>query len=307
MTIEHLGCSEWVDNAERGFHPTGEHETFGVWVSQGKLFEATRDALVATGGAMARTALLRPPVQFGVGGAFQTAGVPQIGAIAGPEYLLTIKRNGDMEKLDERLAAAQTAWLADILRRIDPISAEQLRAGDPTLGSFRPGENESTRSSCGPAGAAGSGKCLSRRSPIGPRNVGRVRLGYTRKRLLRLPVKPRSRTRRAYRYCVKRSRGRVTAVFSSRSKRGKVRLVTTTARRHGNRRIGVGTRAARFLRRYPNRRPVTKGIYRARRGSRRLFGVRRGRVRFIAVADKGLARNARSLKRYLRLAGLGGR
>ena len=164
MTIEHLGCSEWRDTADRGFHATGEHEMFGCWVSQGKLFEVTRDALVATGDAMARTALLRPPVQFGVGGAFQQAGVPQIGAIAGPEYLLTMKPNGDMDKLDERLAAAQTAWLADILRRIDPISAEELRAGDPTLGSSAPGADESTKSACGPGDRfvadAGKGRAL---------------------------------------------------------------------------------------------------------------------------------------------------
>jgi hypothetical protein len=152
MTIEHLGCTEWLDTVERGFHPTGENEVFGVWVSQGRLFEATRDALIATGDAMARTALLRPPVQFGVGGAFQQAGVPQIGAIAGPEYLLTIKPNGDMDKLDAKLAATQTAWLADILRRIDPISAEELRAGDPTLGSSAPTGDESTKSACGPDG-----------------------------------------------------------------------------------------------------------------------------------------------------------
>ena len=39
-----------------------------------------------------------------------------------------------------------------------------------------------------PFGAAGAGArqaCLARRSPIGPRNIGRVRLGYTRRRLLR--------------------------------------------------------------------------------------------------------------------------
>jgi hypothetical protein len=149
MTIEHLGCTEWLDTVDRGFHPTGEHEVFGVWVSQGRLFEATRDALVATGDAMARTALLRPPVQFGVGGAFQQAGVPQIGAIAGPEYLLTVKPNGDMDKLDEHLAAAQTAWLADILKRIDPVSAEELKAGDPTLGNSEPGDDTSTKSACG--------------------------------------------------------------------------------------------------------------------------------------------------------------
>src|SRR5205823_14001017 len=80
------------------------------------------------------TARLRPPIQFGVDGAFQTAGVPQIGAIARPEYLVTVSRNGDLDKLDARLAARQIAWLADLTRRIDRVPAAELRKGDPSLG-----------------------------------------------------------------------------------------------------------------------------------------------------------------------------
>ena len=76
--------------------------------------------------------------QFGVGSPYQTAGVPQIGAIAGPEYLLTISPNGDLDKLDERLAARQIAWLADLTRRIDRVPASTLRQGDPTLGLSAP-------------------------------------------------------------------------------------------------------------------------------------------------------------------------
>jgi hypothetical protein len=70
-----------------------------------------------------------------VGAAFQSTGVPQIGAIAGPEYLLTISPSGDLDKLDERLAARQIAWLADLARRLDGVSAASLRQGDPTLGA----------------------------------------------------------------------------------------------------------------------------------------------------------------------------
>ena len=75
----------------------------------------------------------------------------------------------------------------------------------------------------------------------------------------------------------------VTAVFSSRSRRGRVRLVTTTARGHGNRRVRVGSTSARFRRAYPRRRRVARGIFRASPRSPRLFGVRRGKVSFIAV------------------------
>jgi hypothetical protein len=133
LTVEHLGCSEWIDTVDRGYHATGQPETFGIWTTQGKMFELTRDTIVAHG--IPRAALLRPPVQFGVGGAFQSAGVPQIGAIAGPEYLVTISPNGDLDKLDERLAARQIAWLADLAARLDKVPAAELRQGDPTLGA----------------------------------------------------------------------------------------------------------------------------------------------------------------------------
>jgi hypothetical protein len=133
LTVEHLGCSEWNDTLERGYHATGQPETFAVWTTQGKMFELTRDSAVAH--RLPRTALLRPPAQFGVGAAFQSAGIPQIGAIAGPEYLLTVAPDGDMDKLDERLAARQIAWLADLTRRLDAVPAAELRSGDPTLGT----------------------------------------------------------------------------------------------------------------------------------------------------------------------------
>jgi hypothetical protein len=132
LTVEHLGCSEWKDSTDDGYHPTGQAELFGIWTTQGKMFELTRDTVIAHD--IPRAALLRPPVQFGVGAAFQSAGVPQIGAIAGPEYLVTVSKNGDMDKLDEALAARQIAWLADLTRRIDAVPAAELRKGDPTLG-----------------------------------------------------------------------------------------------------------------------------------------------------------------------------
>ncbi|MCW3063624.1 MAG: hypothetical protein JWN32_796, partial [Solirubrobacterales bacterium] len=152
ITIEHLGCSEWIDSVGSGYHATGETELYGVWTTQGKMFALTRDAVVAHG--LPHQALLRPPVQFGVGGPFQSAGVPQIGFLAGPTYLVTISPGGEMDKLDADLAARQVAWLADLVGRIDPIPAAALRQGDPTLGSGGGGKSRSHPAACGPAAAA---------------------------------------------------------------------------------------------------------------------------------------------------------
>jgi hypothetical protein len=132
LTIEHLGCTEWADTLGSGYRPTGLPEMFAIWTTQGEMFNLTRDTVTAH--RLARTALMRPPAQFGVGAAFQSSGVPQIGAIAGPEYLLTISPSGDLDKLDERLAARQIAWVADLATKLDPIPASTLRQGDPTLG-----------------------------------------------------------------------------------------------------------------------------------------------------------------------------
>jgi len=168
---------------------------------------------------------------------------------------------------------------------------------------FRQGEVrcEDIRAGCGAAGTTRG--CLARRSPIGPRNIGRVRLGLTRSRLLRRVPAPRRRTRHSWRWCVKGGRGSVIATFS---RRGRVELITTTAPSHGNRGIRPGTRSRRLSRSYPGRRALGRGLYRAGRRSPRLIGVRRGRVRFVAVASSQLIRNRRALLRRLRAVGLAG-
>jgi hypothetical protein len=151
---------------------------------------------------------------------------------------------------------------------------------------------------------SGGGGCIGRRSPVGSRNVGRVHLGHTRERMLnRIGPRPVTRGSQAYSWCVTRSSGRITAVFSSA--RGGARLVITTARRHRNlRRVHRGAGVRRLLRRFPRARRLSRGIYRATPRSRRIFGTRGGKVRFVAVADRSLLRNPAKLRRYLRRAGL---
>jgi hypothetical protein len=106
------------------------------------------------------------------------------------------------------------------------------------------------------------------------------------------------------RFCVKRDRrGRGIAVFS----RGR-RLViaASTGRRHTARRIHRGSRSRSVRRRYGRRvRRLGRRTLMVRgRRSTLVFGVRRGRVRYVAVADRRIARKRSTLRRYIRFARL---
>jgi hypothetical protein len=144
--------------------------------------------------------------------------------------------------------------------------------------------------------------CLYRRAHFRRRGLGRVRLRHSRRALQRRAGRPRVRRRRAWRYCVRRG-GRVLVAFS---RRGRSVLVASTARGHwigrirpraGARRLGRGARGARR---------AGGGIrFSSPRFPHTVFGVRRGRVRFVAVADASILKRGRTLRRYVRLLGLG--
>lgn len=114
----------------------------------------------------------------------------------------------DFERMRRQLLAAGDAVLAldDLPREV--IAGNYLgyraarAAGAPTCSQAQehPPSRPLARTDFG--GAARG--CLAHRSAIGPRNIGRVRLGFSRRRrLLGLPVTPIRKTRRSYRYCFK--------------------------------------------------------------------------------------------------------
>ena len=103
--------------------------------------------------------------------------------------------------------------------------------------------------------------------------------------------RPRRRTKRSWRWCVKGSKGTVSAAFDQR---GRVALVTTTATHHGNRRVRPGSTASHGCA-APTAAAArsSRTLVRANGRSPRLFGVRRGRVRFIAVTTRRHDRQAK--------------
>ena len=102
---------------------------------------------------------------------------------------------------------------------------------------------------------------------------------------------------------MKRSKGRVSAVFSRPGARGRARLVVSNAPTHRIRRVGNGVAVKQLLRRFPRAKRVSRTLYRAGPRSRRVFGVRGKRVRFVGVAGRRLLRNRRALSRDVRRAG----
>ncbi|NWP47657.1 Zn-dependent exopeptidase M28, partial [Escherichia coli] len=102
FTIEHLGSSEWLDIPGKGYGPTGHNEYMNCPTTAGPLTD-----LVIEG--IKRHDLLRHGVEPGpgvtTGVVFHESGVPHMALIGGPSYLLSIARNGHMDKLDAGLAA----------------------------------------------------------------------------------------------------------------------------------------------------------------------------------------------------------
>jgi hypothetical protein len=139
--------------------------------------------------------------------------------------------------------------------------------------------------------ALGGARCMARHPRIGARRVGRIRLGMTRRALARrVPFAPAKRAGRAWIYCTKHASGRVSAVFSKRSRRGRVELTLSTA----------PSRA--FKQRYPHRQRLGSGLFRTAPGSPRMIYVRHGRVLLVAVMRKDLFHKPRRLSRDLALA-----
>ena len=139
-----------------------------------------------------------------------------------------------------------------------------------------------------PASAPGSSAaraCLPRRA-----SLGRGRLGLTRKALLRRLPAPVLRGRVTWRWCVEGG-GRVTTVFGPH---GRAALVMTTAPQHGTRRVHPGARLSSRWRR------IARHLVRV--GPRTVVGVRRGRVRFVAVGSRRTIAHTARLQRMLRVA-----
>jgi hypothetical protein len=144
-------------------------------------------------------------------------------------------------------------------------------------------------------------RCAARSLRFTNRGLGKTfRIGRT-KAQLRKSAGRQSKTRRRARYWCVKGGGTVRAIFNSR---GRVVAVASTAKRHKAGKVARGVRLATLRRAYPRMTRIRRGMYVTRPGSRIVFGLRGGRVRYVAVATRSLARNAKSYRRHLGYGGV---
>jgi hypothetical protein len=127
VTVEHLGCEEWMDDAAMHYKATGKRE-WSVAITPSKpMAGALVDALE---GSVDRAAVVNPVKGgfLGEGSALSRAGVPTIGYIPQPNYLLAGPADGCIEKLDADLMHSQIQVFAKLIHKINALSASQLKA-----------------------------------------------------------------------------------------------------------------------------------------------------------------------------------
>ena len=127
LTIEHLGCKEWADDATMHYKATGENEWAVAITEYGSTGRVLVDALEGSGDR--RTAVVNPVHGgwLGEGGGLARAGVPTIGYIPQPNYLLAGPANGCIEKLSAQRLHEEIQLFAKVIHMMDTMTAADLK------------------------------------------------------------------------------------------------------------------------------------------------------------------------------------
>ena len=128
LTVEHLGCKEWADDASMHYQPTGRNE----WAVAITEYASTGNILVEAlqGSADRQTAVVNPVHGgwLGEGGGLSRAGVPTIGYIPQPNYLLAGPADGCIEKLSAERLHAEVEVFAKVIHKMDSMTAAELKS-----------------------------------------------------------------------------------------------------------------------------------------------------------------------------------
>src|SRR5581483_1830809 len=126
VTVEHLGCREWADDASMHYRATGKNELTIVITEYESTAKIILNSVEGTGDNRTAVVIPTPTGTYnGEGGALSRAGVPTIGYIPIPSYLLAGPNNGCIDKLSKTLLYQQLQVLAKAVHQIDRMSATE--------------------------------------------------------------------------------------------------------------------------------------------------------------------------------------
>jgi hypothetical protein len=129
VTVEHLGCREWMDTSAtpQEYRATGKNEWSVAITPNRAMGMALVDALE---GSIDRAAVVNPVAGgfLGEGSSLSRAGIPTIGYIPQPNYLLAASPDGCIGKLSPELIHSQIEVFAKLIHRIDAMSVAALSA-----------------------------------------------------------------------------------------------------------------------------------------------------------------------------------
>jgi hypothetical protein len=131
VTVEHLGCREWLDEVAAGgvmrYRDTGRMEWSVAITPSRSMANLLVDAVQ---GSRDRAGVVNPVKGgfLGEGNSLSRAGIPTIGYIPQPNYLLAGPADGCIEKLSPELMHSQIEVFAKLVHRINGLTAAELKA-----------------------------------------------------------------------------------------------------------------------------------------------------------------------------------
>ena len=128
VTVEHLGCREWIDDATRRYQASGKNEWSIAITPDRKMGESL---VAALDGSRDRAAVVNPinGGWLGEGSSLSRAGIPTIGYIPQPNYLLAGPADGCIDKLSPELMHSQIQVFAKLLHAIEGMERVMLKRG----------------------------------------------------------------------------------------------------------------------------------------------------------------------------------
>ena len=125
LTLEHLGCQEWLDNATHTtYAPDGRNEPGFCFTTTDAMTRVYLKACEGT--ANTRTFAATPTIYVGEGQPFYNSNIATISLIPGMTYLVAAAKDGAIGRLSSKLMWGQVDTFANVVTALDRLDAAAI-------------------------------------------------------------------------------------------------------------------------------------------------------------------------------------